>query len=83
MSAVDHASFVYAGNLRRTSRVAFDPANKDHRAAYVKFQRTGRWDISFYANPKYDSIPRTIDALLAEYAMRDEIREFDERALAA
>jgi hypothetical protein len=77
MSSIDHASFVFAGSLQRANRLHFDPSNKEHRAAYVKFTRTGRWDISFYADPKLDSIPRTIEAKLAAHALRAEIAEYE------
>jgi len=80
MSSVDHASFVFAGNLQRQTRVNFDPTNKEHRAAYVKFKATGRWDIFFFADPKYDSIPRTIEGKLAEWATRVETAEYEAKA---
>lgn len=48
--------------LRRhgSSRVYFDPTNKDHVASLKNFLQTGNWTIQFYAEEPFIEVPMTV-----------------------
>lgn len=58
-------------------REVFDPANKEHRAAWVTFQKKGLWLINFEAEWPCVTVPQTVLLKLAEYACSKELKSFD------
>jgi hypothetical protein len=62
--------------LRPLVRIEFDPHNPEHRAAYVQFERTGRWGIHFKAEWPCVTVPQTVLKKLAALACASEIDAF-------
>ena len=54
-------------------RTKFDPTNSDHRKAFAHFIKNGSWIMHFYVELPYLSVPHTIQAKLAEYALAQEL----------
>lgn len=71
MTNTKHTSRILAS--AKIARVDFDPANINHRAAYVVFQQTGKWVIYFYNEQPYLSIVDMVREKLLNYFLNDQM----------
>ncbi len=64
--------------LKKTDTVAFDPANKEHRAAVICFLKRRAWadsPIRFTHDPAYGSVSDQVQSkLLIWYAAQEEAK---------
>lgn len=58
--------------LSPVKRKVFDASNPEHRAAYLIFQRTGKWMLHFYSEWPSLTVPHTIEQKLVARAIADD-----------
>ena len=57
-------------------RKVFDPANPEHKKAYIEFLKTGKWNgRMFYVEWPATSVIRTIERKLINFALGEEVYE--------
>ena len=57
-------------------REVFDPANVDHKKAYIEFLRSGKWNgRMFHVEWPTTSVVRTIERKLINFALGEEVYE--------
>lgn len=64
----------FSSILTPIPRVIFDPANEEHRQAFLDFETTGKWSILFYVEWPCTSVPYTAMKKLAMYACNADIK---------
>lgn len=57
--------------LKKPPTVEFDPANIEHRSAYVSFLNNGIWTIKFSIEWPFTSVPSLAMFKLATFACAD------------